>query len=93
MILRMHSAEAIADASIAKSVERELLHLQHTDQAWGLTEGLMRHEVGLQVVAFEGYRAHNHLPDSLRTLSFASLELKMPKSRYRAIGARSQTKS
>ncbi len=45
MVLSMNSPAAISSPGVAKHVETQLMQLQATEQAWGLTEGLLRHPV------------------------------------------------
>ncbi|KAJ9116745.1 hypothetical protein QFC20_000680 [Naganishia adeliensis] len=43
MILQMHAPEMTGNAEVAKAMQKQLIEVQKTDQAWGLTEGLLRH--------------------------------------------------
>lgn len=45
MILQMHAPEMAGNAEVAKAMQKQLIEVQKTDQAWGLTEGLLRHPV------------------------------------------------
>lgn len=48
MILQMHAPEMTGNAEVAKAMQKQLIEVQKTDQAWGLTEGLLRHPVSRQ---------------------------------------------
>lgn len=45
MILQMHAPEMAGNTEVTKAMQKQLIEVQKTDQAWGLTEGLMRHPV------------------------------------------------
>lgn len=47
MILQLHSPEAMGNAEIARAMQEELLKVHESEQAWGLTEGLLQHSVCL----------------------------------------------
>lgn len=47
MILQMHAPEAAGRPDIAKAMQRELMQVQESDMAWGLTEGLLQHPVSI----------------------------------------------
>ena len=45
MILQMHAPEMAGNAEVTKAMQKQLIEVQKTDQAWGLTEGLIHHPV------------------------------------------------
>lgn len=45
MILQMHAPEMAGNAEVTKEMQKQLIEVQKTDQAWGLTEGLLHHPV------------------------------------------------
>ena len=45
MILEMHAPEMAGNAEVTKAMQKQLIEVQKTDQAWGLTEGLIHHPV------------------------------------------------
>ncbi len=47
IILQMNAPENAGNADLAKALQKQLQEIQRTDQAWGLTEGLLRHPVSL----------------------------------------------
>lgn len=53
MILQMHAPEMAGNAEVTKAMQKQLIEVQKTDQAWGLTEGLLHHPVSL--AAFLGH--------------------------------------
>lgn len=54
MILQMHAPEMAGNAEVTKAMQKQLIEVQKADQAWGLTEGLLRHPVSR--VAFSEVR-------------------------------------
>jgi hypothetical protein len=45
MILRLHSPETSGNPELAQAMQKELLAVFESEQAWGLTEGLLQHPV------------------------------------------------
>jgi hypothetical protein len=45
MILRLHAPENAGNPELAQAMQKELLAVFESEQAWGLTEGLLEHPV------------------------------------------------